>query len=239
MWLVRLAGLFGRRRRDRELDEELVSHLAMETDDLVRRGVAPDEARRLALVHSGGVEAAKEAYREQRGVRVLSRTWQTLQHAAHRLRRSPGYSLAVIASLALGLGLTTSIYGVVDAVLRKPLPFADPDGLLAIGVLAIRDEPPGSQDFTARGPGWQITSHNLTAWRDNSTTIGAFATYSAAYHSVVGEGIPEHSEGAYASASLLPHTRRRACHWPVVRARRRAGAGRRPGSCVVAASVRR
>src|SRR5215470_18919123 len=100
-WLIRLGGLFGRARRDRDLVDELNSHLDAHIDDGVRAGLTYDEARRQALLRLGGVEMTKDSYREQRGLPTLERLGREVRHAAGRLRGSPAFTLAAVLSLAL------------------------------------------------------------------------------------------------------------------------------------------
>src|SRR6185436_9065147 len=128
--LARIAGVFVTQRRDRDLHAEFQSHLEMQTDELIRAGVSPEDARRQALLRAGGLESAKEAHRDQRGVPAIATVLRTLRHAAVGLRRRPRYPIAVVVSLALGVGANTAMFTLVDQVLRRPLPYAGADQLL-------------------------------------------------------------------------------------------------------------
>jgi putative ABC transport system permease protein len=121
-WLRRLAGLVGRGGADRDLDAEIASHLQLHIDDNVRAGMAPDDARRAALVKFGGVEAAKEAYRDQHGVPVVETILQDVRYGLRLLRRSPGVAAIAIGSLAVGVGVTSAVFSWTDDVLLNPLP---------------------------------------------------------------------------------------------------------------------
>ncbi len=130
--LWRVAGLFDRPRRDRELSEELECHLQMEIDGNLRCGMTPGQARRAALIKSGGVEQAKEAYRERRGLPVLEIAMLDLRHALRRLRRNPGFTIAAVVSLALGIGANAAMFTLLDQMLLRPLPVKDPGQLVMI-----------------------------------------------------------------------------------------------------------
>jgi hypothetical protein len=87
--MVRFVGLFNKQRKDRELDEEIESHLQLHIEDNLRLGMTPEEARRLAMIKLGGVESTKEAYRDQRGLPFWRRFWQDVRYGARMLRRIP------------------------------------------------------------------------------------------------------------------------------------------------------
>ena len=128
-WLSRL---LRRRTLDRELDRELRAHLAHMTDDLMRSGVPPAEARRQAAIALGGVEQVKEASRDARGTRLVEDWWLDTRHAVRSLRRAPGFSLAAILTLAVGIGANTAVWSVMDAVMFRSLPVARSEELYAL-----------------------------------------------------------------------------------------------------------
>ncbi len=126
-----IRGLLQRRRVQRELDEEVAFHVEMETRANLARGFSPAEARRKALVDLGGIDQTKEAVRDQRAT-VFDRLAQDLRYAFRRMRHEPGNALVAIVTIGLAVGLTTAIYSVADAVLLRPLPYQDPDRLVAV-----------------------------------------------------------------------------------------------------------
>lgn len=131
-WCIKIFGMFGRRRRERELAEELESHLQFHIEDNVRAGMTPEEARRQALIKLGGLEQAKELYRERRGLPWVESVAQDLRYGARTLTARPAFTLAAMVVLALGIGPTTALFTVVRAVLLNPLPFRQPSRLIRL-----------------------------------------------------------------------------------------------------------
>jgi predicted permease len=117
---------------ERELDEELQFHLAMEVDYYIRRGLSPAEARTRALREFGGVMRAKEESRRTRGVGVIEDFGRDLRLASRSLRRTPVYAAVAILTIAVGIGVTTAVFSVVDGVLLRPLPYPEPDRLVRV-----------------------------------------------------------------------------------------------------------
>src|SRR5271156_3168451 len=125
-FFARLAGVFTGQRRDRELTDELESHLQLHIDDNLRRGMSPEEARREALIQLGGVEQTKEIYREQRGLPMLETLMQDLRFGARMLRKNPGFTTVAGLTLALGIGANTAIFTLLDSVMLRSVPVRDP-----------------------------------------------------------------------------------------------------------------
>src|SRR5688500_9156273 len=115
--IVRLGGLFNKQRKDRELDEEIESHLQMHIEDKLRLGMTPEEARRQAMIKLGGIESTKEAYRDQRGLPLLETLWQDIRYGVRQLRKNPGFTAVAVLALAICIGGSLAMFAVVDAVL--------------------------------------------------------------------------------------------------------------------------
>jgi putative ABC transport system permease protein len=128
--LARIAGFFAGRRADDDLREELQAHADMATAENIRRGMNPDEARRQALLASGGITQAAEAVRDRRGLPWIDTIAADVRYALRTLRHSPAFTSIVVITLALGIGANTAIFSVVRGVLLKPLPHRDGDRLL-------------------------------------------------------------------------------------------------------------
>ena len=131
-WLMRFAGLFGKRRSDRELSEEIESNLELHVADNVRAGMSQVEARRQALIKLGGVESAKERYRERRGVPLIETTWYDLRFGLRQLRKSPGFALAAVLTLALSIGANAVVFSVMNAMVIRPLNLPDAESLYCL-----------------------------------------------------------------------------------------------------------
>ncbi len=134
--LAQLRSLWsGIRRRDRVeggMDEELRFHVEEYEAELVRSGVAPAEAKRLSRMRFGSLEAAKEQCREARGLRWPDELQRNVRFAVRVLRKSPGFTAVTMITLALCIGANTAVYSVVDAVLFRPIPYAEPERLAQV-----------------------------------------------------------------------------------------------------------
>jgi len=140
--LSRFAALFGKKKLDADLDEELRAHIDLAIHENLKRGMSPSEARTAALRDFGGVTQIMETYRLRRGVPFLQQMTRNVRFAFRQLRKSPGFTITSVLTLALGIGAVTSVFSVVNAVLLKPLAFRDSDRLV---VMREAMEEPGSE----------------------------------------------------------------------------------------------
>ena len=160
--VTRLRGLLQRRRVAREIDDELRFHIAMETRANVARGLSQAEARRRSLADLGGVDQTKEAVRDVRAI-WLDAVWRDARHACRSLWRRPGPGLAAMTMLGVGIGLTTAMFTLVDALILRPVPFDEPDQLAHVYM------------GTDTGGRIAVAPGVLRAWRDSPAFAGAEA----------------------------------------------------------------
>ena len=113
-----------------EFDTELASHIAMDTEEGIRAGLDPAEARRRALIRLGGVEQVRQAHRERRGYLWIEQFVQDLRYAFRTLCRAPGFTATAVLTVGLGIGACTAIFSLVNAVLIRSLPYGDPERLV-------------------------------------------------------------------------------------------------------------
>jgi len=128
----RVRGLSTKRQLESQLDEELRAHIEMATEENIRRGMPPEEARYAARRAFGGVEQTKEAYRERRGLPAIESVFQDIRYGFRVLRKSPGFTIVAILALALGIGVNTTLFTAYDAVALKPLPVGGADTVVRI-----------------------------------------------------------------------------------------------------------
>src|SRR4051794_36595262 len=132
-WIVsQLRGILRRDTLDRELDDEIATHLQLATAALEARGMVREEARRTALKDFGAVSRIKQEERDARCSPLFAAMWTVCGDAARLFRTDRRLSVAAIVTLALGTGATAAVYSVVNGVLLKPLPFPEPDRLVAL-----------------------------------------------------------------------------------------------------------
>jgi predicted permease len=121
-FLSRLGYFVTRRRDDQRLREEIAEHLALQTEENLRAGFSPVEARRQAMIKFGSVEATKQDYRAGRGLPLIENLLGDLRNAARTIRRMPGLAAVIVLSLAIGIGVNTTILSWIQMILFHPLP---------------------------------------------------------------------------------------------------------------------
>ena len=146
-FFARLANYATRRRDEQRLREEIEEHIALQTAENIRAGLSPEEARRQARLKFGAVEAMKEDYRTARGLQFVENVAQDVRFAIRSLQRTPGLALFVVITLALGIGMTSATFSMVDALIFRPYPVPHPSGLVTL-VTTTHDS--SFEDFSYR-----------------------------------------------------------------------------------------
>ena len=170
---MKIPALFQRRRRERELDEELRAHLAMAIRERIEQGEDPAEAEANARREFGNVSLVKEVTRDQWGWRWLETILQDLRYGLRQLRRNPGFSLAAIAIAALGIAATCVVFSFADAAIFGALPYKNPSRLVEVGMTDLNNN-----------PGWSgVPVPVFLSWRDHAGSIGEFVAMYASFNS--------------------------------------------------------
>jgi predicted permease len=190
----RVRGLFWKNRLDRDLDEELRTHLDMLVEENLRRGMTVEEARRAAKRSFGGFMQTKEAYRDQRGLPIVETFIQDIRYAARLLRKNPGFTTVALITLALCIGANTAIFSVVSGILLRPLPYSEPDRLVRF-----------VQSYAQKGLSpWTMSQMNFATYREHSRsfeTLAAISFNSGA--NLTGVGEPERIQLARVTADFF------------------------------------
>ena len=185
--------LVSRRRQETELDDELRLHLEMETEANQRRGMAPDEARRAALVSFGGVEQAKEGCRESWQGRFLEVLAEDVRYGLRGLRRSPGFAAAVVLTLGLGIGANTAVFSLINGVLLKPLPYARGEQVV---VLRQPEARTASEDLG-------FSPLEVRDYRETSRAFDGLVEYHSMDFTLLGSGDPRRVRAGVVSANFF------------------------------------
>ncbi len=190
---LRFRSLFFRSHVEDELKEELRDYVERETELQIAVGTRPEEARRMAFANLDGLERVKEECRDARGTQCMEAGVSDLRFAFRTLRKTPAFTIIVVAALAVCIGLNAAIFSVVDTVLFRPLPFPDQERLVSIteGVPAL-----GFPVMPVACPDYLYVS-------TNNRSFASTGVYRNREYEVAGIGYPRRVEGARVSASLF------------------------------------
>ena len=190
---LRLRSLFRRNAVERELDDEMQFHLQQQIENNMARGLSSSDARYAALRTMGGIEQRKEEIRDFRGVRVIEDLLQDLQYSFRTLRRDPGFSTLAVLTLALGIGVNTAVFSLLDPVLFPPVPYPDPQQLVRV----FRTVP--------QSDSWSHSVPSYLDYHDQSRSFSDIAAFVWGNFSIAEPGEPaERIQGILATASYFP-----------------------------------
>lgn len=191
-WVSRLLGSLGRRRLDRELDEEIAAHLEAIEQDAMAAGLSAEAARRAALRQFGSIERMKEEHRDMRGSRHLESVLQDLRFSFRSIHRSAGHSALIAATLALGVAGSSAILSVYDRLFVRPLPFPEAQRLVHL------DEriPDGQESI-------RVAYANFLEWQESAQSFESMAVWTEEGYNLTAGEAAERIEGARVSPGLL------------------------------------
>ena len=199
MWVrfrILLRSLFRRRDLERDMHDELRFHIESYASDLVCSGLSPDEAMRRARIEFGAIDAKKDDCRASLGLRLWDELRSDVRYALRVLRKTPGFALVAIVTLALGIGADSAVFSVINAVLLRPLPFCDPQQLIFIGGYDTRHA-------ATQIPARSLSYPDFLDIRTRSRTIQDVAMYSNSGFTLTGVGEPMHVKGDNVSAGTF------------------------------------
>jgi predicted permease len=177
---------------EQAMHDEMQLHMELYEADLRNSGLSPDEARRRTRIEFGSVEARKDECREELGLRLVDELRADVVYALRLLRRSPGFTLVALLSLGLGIGANTAIFSLVDTVLVRSLPVADPDRLFFL-------DNSGGKSGGSSGPPYPC----YEIWRDHNRFLSGVAAFDDSRAKVTIDGTPELLGVHFASGSLF------------------------------------
>jgi len=190
--LSRLIEPLLRRKRERELAEEIDAHLALLTEEHLRRGLSHEAARAAARRDFGGVEQVKEAHRDLRGLPFTDTFHHDLRFAVRLLVKDRWLTSVAAAALALGIGASNTVFTFVNAARLRGLPVDEPEGVLAIHRMDTSGRPGG------------LSYTELEALRAEATTLEGIAAYERSASTVTDEGLaPEQIRSLYVTANAF------------------------------------
>jgi hypothetical protein len=195
--LFRARALLNRGAIDADLDEELRAHLEAQTRKHEQAGLTRDQARRRAHLEFGGLEQIREDCRDARGVSLVDTVAHDLRYAARVLRKDPSFTFIAVLTLALGIGASTTVFSVVNAILLRPLPYPSVERI----VFPWRVPPPSSDVGFSEIPWGRVDFQTFAGESQAFEHLGAFL---GAAFNLTGAGEPVRFDGARVSAGFFP-----------------------------------
>ena len=190
-WLRLVGFLRGRQAGASDFDAELESHVQLHMDENLRRGMSPLQARREAIIAVGGIEKTREDYRERKSIPMLEHLLRDAQYAARQLQKAPGFTWVAVITLAIGIGANSALFSIVNAVLIHPLPYPEPERLMA-----VHASKPNFEEGSISYP-------NFRDWQKENHTLAALAVARSTSFTASGKGDTERVRGTYMSSDYF------------------------------------
>jgi hypothetical protein len=185
--------LFTKQKVERDVDSKIQFHIERQTEENLRRGMAPDEARRAARRSIGGVEHLKEECRDARAGSVLETMLQDIRYGVRVLLKNPGFASIAIITLALGIGVNTAIFSVVYGVLLRPLPYQRGGQLVVLHQQASK----------AHVPNVPFSAKEIFDYRDHNRTLDGVVEHHTMVFLLLGKDTAERVQTAVVSANFF------------------------------------
>jgi putative ABC transport system permease protein len=191
MW-ARVQVVLGGGRRDADRAREIAAHLALLEEEFRAKGMSVEEAHRQARLKLGNATVIREEVRRASGIPLVENLWRDVAYALRQMRRSPGFAVTAVLTLALGIGATTAIFSVVEGVLFRPLPFRDPQRLVLLG------------DRLGGGLQLGVTPPEVATYEHASRDFSSIGAYTTKSWELSGGPLSESVPGVRLTASVFP-----------------------------------
>src|SRR3954453_13788479 len=192
LFIRRVLALFRWRSRGRDMEREMSFHVDSLARDYARDGLSDVDAQRAARRQFGNLTRLKERGHDERTMRLVEDVTRDVRHAARGLSRSPGFSLAVILTLALGIGGNTAVFSVVDQLLLRPLPYPDGDQLVMV------------EESVGANPHADVSPANWLDSQRDRPTVRRFAAWGSWAFTLTGTGEPRRVNAQQVSSEFFP-----------------------------------
>jgi putative ABC transport system permease protein len=192
LFIRRVLALFRWRSRDRDMEREMAFHVDSLVRDYARGGLSDADAQRAARRQFGNLTRLKERGHDEQTMRLVEDVTRDVRHAARGLWRSPGFSLAVILTLALGIGGNAAVFSVVDQLLLRPLPYPDGDRLVMV------------EESVGANPHADVSPANWLDWQRESRMFRGFAAWRSSSFTLTGTGEPRRVKAQQVSSEFFP-----------------------------------
>ncbi|MFY9936790.1 MAG: ABC transporter permease [Silvibacterium sp.] len=190
--LAKLRNLVTSREADADFEREIRTHLAFLEDEFLRQGMAPAEARRAAQLACGNLELTRQSHRDGRAFLWLTQASQDVRHALRSMRRSKGFTVAAVLTLALGVGANTAVFSLIDTVLLKPLNYPDPDRIVQFFL--------SSSGGSIQG----ASIPDLRFWRDRASSVQEISAFDFGQSEMgLTSGVPEQVHGIHVTSNYF------------------------------------